>query len=897
MGNGFPLRRWFRAFVMLVGVSLALLAFFTLTGWFAHTEAQGSTVIVVTTDADLRDDYCDIGYPGEPYCSLREALETAKTVAGNDPVTIVFSEPYTIVLTYKGIDADVDFLVVSRSQGPVHIDGDINDDGVPDVVIDGRNLTERGSMGLFVKTDYVTVEGVIIRNATCDSCMGIDVWGDHAYIVNSAFVSNTNGIKFSNGAAYGVVSNCIASGNTNTGIRLTGYAIDNIPEVVTPSHHITITHSYIGTDQNGNPWGNGMKGVLIQYGSHHNYIANNVIAYNGCFGIHIRNGYPQGYHDNYRAYGNVFENNYIAYNGTRSCIVIAGVVNDSTHSPPGDIPSFAGGYDNVIVSNTIKLNAGLGIFNIGASPLITGNLIEGNWSYGIYNQVNFMGTEDPAHADDDILSIPLIENNRIQNNGAYGIKSLDTAPVNRKTLHIDNNIGSHPIAKVQQLWYGAVEVITGTVSTPIPVSSSAFVRLTSKQGEKYVLGYYAPWPGYNSGIWGTKDSITSSNVTSWTVFEEFYVDNSDALVDQLPYTVEVYLDGIYTGTVLFSFDGLTSTHPVSGDVLIPTYLATGPFGRYQVAEVNFIYDTDEDSIPDVVEGDADPDNDGIPNYIDDDADNDNIPDAEEGYGDSDGDGIPDYLDTDSDNDGIPDAAEGYEDSDGDGIPNYLDDDSDNDGIPDATEGTQDSDNDGIPDFIESNTDDTDGDGIPNYLDTDSDGDGIPDGEEYNSPGEGDEFCADTTLDTDGDGIPNCQDNDVDGDGIPNYLDGDSDGDWIRDADEGTGDSDGDGIPDFIDPADGVDTSQGGDSDGDGIPDAEEYSTGDDDPLGGCTASSTICTDNDVDGDGIPNYLDTDSDGDGIPDATEGTGDSDGDGIPNYLDRSYVIYLPIVVRNA
>jgi gliding motility-associated-like protein len=83
---------------------------------------------------------------------------------------------------------------------------------------------------------------------------------------------------------------------------------------------------------------------------------------------------------------------------------------------------------------------------------------------------------------------------------------------------------------------------------------------------------------------------------------------------------------------------------------------------------------------------------------------------------------------------------------------------------------------------------------------------------------------------------------------------DSDGDGILDTEEGTGDVDGDGIPNYLDL----------DSDNDGIPDSVEGT-------------------DDADGDGIPNYLDFDSDGDGIPDALEGTTDSDGDGIPNYLD--------------
>ncbi|MDX9974221.1 MAG: hypothetical protein RBU21_14650, partial [FCB group bacterium] len=83
---------------------------------------------------------------------------------------------------------------------------------------------------------------------------------------------------------------------------------------------------------------------------------------------------------------------------------------------------------------------------------------------------------------------------------------------------------------------------------------------------------------------------------------------------------------------------------------------------------------------------------------------------------------------------------------------------------------------------------------------------------------------------------------------------DSDANGISDRLEGGEDVDGDGLPDFLDP----------DSDGDGIPDDVE-GTGD------------------VDADSVPNFLDVDSNGNGIPDAVEGTGDDDGDGIPNYLD--------------
>lgn len=55
--------------------------------------------------------------------------------------------------------------------------------------------------------------------------------------------------------------------------------------------------------------------------------------------------------------------------------------------------------------------------------------------------------------------------------------------------------------------------------------------------------------------------------------------------------------------------------------------------------------------------------------------------------DTDGDGLPDPWDPDSDNDEIPDTVEGDRDPDGDGIPCYLDDDCDGDGVPDVDDTT------------------------------------------------------------------------------------------------------------------------------------------------------------------------------------------------------------------
>lgn len=290
-------------------------------------------------------------------------------------------------------------------------------------------------------------------------------------------------------------------------------------------------------------------------------------------------------------------------------------------------------------------------------------------------------------------------------------------------------------------------------------------------------------------------------------------------------------------------------------------------------------DSDNDGIPDAVEGVTDSDGDGVPDYLDTDSDNDGIADAVEDTGlpllsgnDSDGDGIDDAIDVDNtggvdvNGNGIDDALE-PSDQDGDGLPDYLDADSDNDGIPDVIEGNIDSDLDGMPDYLDT---DSDADGIPDQLEqdllpplsgTDSDSDGIDDSLDVDNTG---------GVDSNADGIDDAlAPADSDADGSPDHIDPDSDGDGVPDS-LGAGnlpplsgtDADLDGIDDAID----VDNTGGSDLNGDGVDDALAPA--------------------DSDLDGIPDYLDIDSDGDGIPDTVE-TGalglDSDADGIDDAFD--------------
>ncbi len=211
--------------------------------------------------------------------------------------------------------------------------------------------------------------------------------------------------------------------------------------------------------------------------------------------------------------------------------------------------------------------------------------------------------------------------------------------------------------------------------------------------------------------------------------------------------------------------------------------------------------------------------------------------------DTDLDGILDSADDDSDNDGIPDSVEGVADSDGDGILDYLDLDSDNDGIPDAVEGNggslpanmtadgqfnviyaqnNDGDGDGLMDDVDGTpltNPDTDGDGVDDRVDLDSDGDGITDIIEAGGTDSDGDGRADSSTDADNDGLIDTFDasqygtalaiTSTDGDSLPDYLDIDADNDGIPDQREGQStaaytasagtDDDGDGLDNSFDP--------------------------------------------------------------------------------------------------
>ena len=186
--------------------------------------------------------------------------------------------------------------------------------------------------------------------------------------------------------------------------------------------------------------------------------------------------------------------------------------------------------------------------------------------------------------------------------------------------------------------------------------------------------------------------------------------------------------------------------------------------------------------------------------------------------------------------------------------------------------------------------DTDGDGVEDHLDPDNDNDGICD----------EDFARLGVCEAGPDALPRNphQHEDRDGDGIGDDLDGcreldfetdatgecrgdafpDDPNEW-RDTDgDGTGDNaddddDGDGLTDDLESLNGLNPVLR-DTDGDGLSDGEEFGL-----IDGAWPGL------DSDGDGTFNHLDVDSDDDGLPDGHEPfpMHDHDGDGLIAILD--------------
>jgi carboxypeptidase D len=145
--------------------------------------------------------------------------------------------------------------------------------------------------------------------------------------------------------------------------------------------------------------------------------------------------------------------------------------------------------------------------------------------------------------------------------------------------------------------------------------------------------------------------IVTDSVTGEPVYAKVVVQGNAQPVFTDP-DVGNYHRMLLPGAYNLEFTAPGYTTQVAGIVV-----GTGPATRVDIALDSTDRDDDGDGIPNIVEGNGNPDGDDVPNYLDWDSDGDGIPDAAEGVVDSDEDATPDYLDLDSDNDGYSDLHE------------------------------------------------------------------------------------------------------------------------------------------------------------------------------------------------------------------------------------------------
>ncbi|MFN5259019.1 MAG: gliding motility-associated C-terminal domain-containing protein [Bacteroidota bacterium] len=431
--------------------------------------------------------------------------------------------------------------------------------------------------------------------------------------------------------------------------------------------------------------------------------------------------------------------------------------------------------------------------------------------------------------------------------------------------------------------------------------------------------------GVNTGIiftaidYSNNQSYTTFNVTVWDTIKPtivvktavVYLDTAaKAKLTRAIFTVSTNDNCGVIDTTLSRYEvTLADTGWTDIDVWV-TDKNKNTTGPIRTKVLVLIADSDNDSIPDYIEGSKDFDGDGVFDFADMDSDNDGILDVVENEGkdsliDWDVDGKPNYKDLDTDNDGIDDVIEvSGSDSDFDGIAGTGAATVDSNGVPTIASGGYkeiftdsdsqpdykdlDADDDSILDSIEkgstNNPVDTDGDGTGDWRDLDTDNDGIADKTETDVDTDGDGTGDWRDLDTDNDGIADKTETDVDtdGDGTGDWRDLDSDNDTIIDKTETDIDTDGDGTGDWRD----LDTDNDGiadktetdvDTDGDGTGDWRDLDT-DNDGIADKTE-----TDVDTDGDGTGDWRDLDTDNDGIADKTETDVDTDGDGTGDWRD--------------
>lgn len=389
------------------GVALVLLlaTIYVLSGVLLPGQLNiRAATYTVTELTDTGDGTCD------GTCTLRDAILNANASTGVAD-SISFSAPGTIELT-SPLPGVSDQLV---------IDGDTDNDGDPDVVIDGSANNIDGNGIALLSNDNV-IEGVVISGF---SGVGIFIQGSNNQVISSyigtdatgmtAIPNDGGGISIGDDGVTASTQNVIGgttsatrnviSGNGFNGVQLAGELVQNN----------TVSGNYIGVTSDGvTSLSNGI-GILLNNG-----------ADNNTLGGDLDGGQPG------TAPGNIISGNsgqgILITNANTSANVVAGniiglAVDGSTEQPNGTGISIDGNNTGTVVGgvdadfrNVISGNNAQGITIDNDSGTIRGN----------YIGLNRAGTTAVANSDGIQLQgdSVTIRDNVISGNSSQGIRIL-----------------------------------------------------------------------------------------------------------------------------------------------------------------------------------------------------------------------------------------------------------------------------------------------------------------------------------------------------------------------------------------------------------------------------------------------------------------------------------------
>lgn len=397
----------------------------------------------------------------------------------------------------------------------------VGTDGSSDVGVTGHGILARGT-------------GNII--GWCDSNVDSQLCSDAGSAINQA---NTVGLNTSDGIRAGAdCNNCLIYGNySGTDALNSNLGNDGAGIYVHPG----LTGVRVGgpTVPHGNTASFNKSGGIVIDGL--------FCSGNNCSGNHIPT-------DDFLVQNNTVTNN------EQFGIQVLGT----------DVSNSGDGGAGQIIGNTVEDNFGVGILIEASSPVVSGNTISNNESYGVeilsgYHDPDYSlpapntsGTYNPPSTT---ISEPVVSENDISDNSAGGVFIVNASPTNLSTLYDDNAITSNDEFSIRRDTYFSIDLSSPADSD---LTNDALNISLSPHGNLSCTGVCSgtSFSESESGdvVWGP-EGIEIDDPRTWFQVTDFVVNDIGSQDEYGPYTVTVSGPVVaqYSAPIETAEDGDTAT--------------------------------------------------------------------------------------------------------------------------------------------------------------------------------------------------------------------------------------------------------------------------------------------------------------------------------------------------